>query len=451
MSSDNYEENEQMLEQQRRRKVEQFRLNIDQNEDDDMPANDDFDEPSELNSYSGQDVKEQMARNSKQALKQKKREEKKMLKSKNKRNRRTFRIIWIVSVILVGAMLSMYIITGMNDMLATNRTNSSSVKINIPENPDLNDVASVLKKNGVIGEESYFKMFASLTKSSNDFTQGTYKIRKNMDYEAIINYLLSSANRTDTVKVMITEGENVLEVANTLKKAGVISNVDKFKELCNSNKFDNDFSFLKAIKNGSDRYYKLEGYLYPDTYEFYKNEDPEKAIYRFLNNYEQKMSEKQDVKGYDNLTTVQDMLKKSKSGYSLDQIMTIASIIQAEAADTEDMYYVSSIINNRLTADSSLGVSNLGLDSTKYYPYRSESKVPEGQSKNYKSKYDTYSKAGLPAGPICNPGMAAITAALNPKDTDYYFFCHDSQGKAYYSTTMSEQNANLEYIESYDK
>ena len=305
-------------------------------------------------------------------------------------------------------MAAVYIITGMNDLLAVNRTDSSTVKIEIPENPTVDDVTKVLVDNKVIGEPSYFKLFVNVTKSADDFTQGTYEIRRNM-------------------------GDR-----------------DEFLSLCNSKKFDSDFDFIKAETNADKRYYKLEGYLYPDTYEFYRNENAESVIYKFLNNYETKINEKQTVDGYSKKTTVLKMVEESDTKYSLDQVMTIASIIQAEAADKEDMYYISSILHNRLTADSSLGVSSLGLDSTKFYPYRSLEDVPENDRSTYKSRYDTYDRKGLPYGPICNPGMDAIIAALNPNSSDYYFFCHDSKGQAYYASTLEQQNANLEYIESYD-
>lgn len=445
MSLDNYNDTQKNIEEQRRHKAENFHLNIQENFDD-YGDNSTYDEPSEINSYSGQDVKEQIARESKNALKKRKKAEKKDRKMRNKHNRNVFRWIWIISVVIVGAMASMYIITGMNDMLAINRTDSTVVKIDIPEKPTLDDVASLLEKNGIISEPSYFKMFANLTKAADDFTQGTYEVRKNMDYEAIIDNLMSSGNRTDVISVTIIEGQNVLEIANTLKEQGALGDTDKFLELCNSDKFDEDFSFLSDIKNGADRYYKLEGYLYPDKYDFYKNEDPESIIYKFLNNYEAKINEKQDFNGYDKLTTVKKMIENSNSSYSLDEIMTIASIIQAEAADTKDMYYISSILHNRLSAGADMGVSNLGLDSTKFYPYRSAKDVPDGLGSDYKSNYDTYDKAGLPAGPICNPGMDAIKAAINPADTNYYYFCHDSDGNAYYASTIYEHNANLENI-----
>lgn len=450
MSLDNYNDTEKTLEEQRRRKAEHFHLNIDESDFDVYGDSSGYDEPSEINSYSGQDVKEQIARDSKNALKKKKKAEKKERKAKNKHNRRIFRWMWIISVVIVGAMAGMFMITGMNDMLAINRTDSSTVQIDIPENPTLDTISEMLAKNGIIDEPSYFKLFAQLTKSTDVFTQGTYEMRKNMDYEAIINYLLSSGNRMDIIKVTITEGENVLEVANTLKENGALSNTDEFLELCKSDQFDDDFSFLKEITDGTSRYYKLEGYLYPDTYEFYENENPESIIYKFLNNYEYKINEKQDVDGYDKLVSVQKMIEDSGTEYSLDEIMNIASIIQAEAADTEDMYYISSILHNRLVADASMGVSNLGLDSTKFYPYRSLDDIPDSVGKDYESKYDTYDKPGLPAGPICNPGMEAIKAAINPNSTDYYFFCHDSSGTAYYASTVYEQNANLEYIEYND-
>lgn len=446
MSLDNYNETEKNLEQQRRRRAEQFRLNIEN-------AQEDFDfdgSDSELNSYSGEDVREQLERSSRKALKQMKKAEKKARKAKNKRNRRIFNLIWLVSVIIVGVTAAMFIITGMNDMLAINRTDTGTVNVDIPENPNLETVTAALVHKGVINEPSYFKLYAKLTKADDDFTQGSYEMRKNMDYEAIVNYLLSSSNRTDTVSVTILEGQNVIEIASTLEENGALNDRDGFLQLLNSDEFDEDFDFLAAITNKEERYYKLEGYLYPDTYEFYENEDPKAIIYKFLNNFESKINEKQEVDGYSKKTTVVKMAEEQKSEYSFDDIMIIASIIQAEAADTDDMYIISSVLHNRLESGADIGVNTLGLDSTQFYPYRTAKDVPASEGSDYVSKYDTYKHSGLPAGEICSPGMEAILAALNPSSTGYYFFCHDSQGQAYYASTLYEQEANLEYIESYD-
>ena len=252
------ENNIQNLEEKRRQKAKSFTLNI-QDDIYDESAKTENNEPEELNSYSGEDVKEQMAKNSKQALKKKKKIDKKLSKAKNKRNRRVFRVIWLVSVIIVGAMAGMFFVAGIDDMLAINRTEEKNVRIEIPANPNLDTVATVLEKNNIIDDKNYFKLFAKFTKADDDFTQGTYDIKTNLDYEAIINFLLSSVNRTDTVEVTIPEGRNVLEIAKLLKEKGALADEDKFLELCNSNHFDDEYSFLKDITNADDRYYKLEG------------------------------------------------------------------------------------------------------------------------------------------------------------------------------------------------
>ena len=440
------ENNRSSLDEQRRKRAENFRLNIQEDYDSDGGGSR-FAESDELNSYSGQDVKDQIARESKRSLKKKRKAEKKELKKKNKRNRRMFRWMWVVSVLIIGAMVAVYVITGMNDLLAINRTDASVVTVTVPKNPDLETVTDALAKSGVISEPSYFKMFATITKSDKDFSQGTYELRKNMDYQAIITNLEGNTNRTDSVEVTIIEGQSILEIADTLEKKGALGDKDKFLELCNSDKFDEDFDFIGELTNNSKRYYKLEGYLYPDKYEFYVNDDPANIIYKFLNNYEAKLHSKQAYQNYDKLYTIKKMMAETGTSLSLDEVMTIASIIQAEAANTEDMYYVSSVLHNRLNSGESMGVENLGLDSTKFYPYRSADKVPASAGKNYKSRYDTYTLKGLPPGPICNPGMDAIKAALCPYETSYYYFCHDNDGNAYYASTIYEHEANLERIQ----
>ena len=440
---ENYSNDRQKFDEQRRKKAENFHLSI---SDEAFGQEQENTQPEEINSYSGQDVKEQIARESQKSLKKRKREQKRELKRRNKRNRRIFRVMWLVSILLIGTMIATYIVTGMNDLLAINRTDDSVISVTIPANPTLDSVTEILVKNGIINEGGYFKMFANMTKSSNEFDQGTYELRKNMDYQAILTNLAGKSSRTDTVEVTIIEGMSVIEIADKLVEEGALSDKQQFLDLCASDKFDNDFDFIKSISNPGDRYYKLEGYLYPDKYEFYHNDDPLSIIYKFLNNFESKLYEKQAFDGYEKLYSIHKMIEKTGTSYNLDQILTIASIIQAEAANKEDMYIISSILHNRLSADVDMGVSNLSLDSTKYYPYRTEKDLPATAGKNYKSKYDTYSLNGLPPGPICNPGNEAITAALLPYDTSYYYFCHDKDGQAYYASTIYEHEANLDLI-----
>lgn len=449
MERNNNSSEEKRINELRKKKIQNFHLDIDQ---DDLAVGERYRElenieedfSEDINSYSGDDVREQMRRDTRNYLREEKRERKKQQKYIDRQNRRRFRIIWWVSVALAGILLGSFCLIGVNDMMALSRPDEKKVTVSIPENPTFDDVSAALRSKGVIKEEMFFGLYATLTKNRDSFTQGTYQMKTNMDYEAIINYLQSMSNRTDTIKVTITEGMSVVEIANLLVKKDVLPDTKGFLELCNSDYFDEDYSFIRSIKNPGKRYYKLEGYLFPDTYECYHNEDPKLTITRMLNDFETRIFTDQNVQGYSKAQNIRKLVKNSK--YTFNKVLTMASIIQAEAADSDDMYYISSILHNRLDADVSYGVQKLGLDSTKYYPYRSKKAVPKSIRKSFKSKYNTYKINGLPPGPICNPGTEAILAVLYPEETDYLYFCHDKKGKPYYASNLWQQNYNLSLI-----
>ncbi len=404
---------------------------------------------NEINSYSDQDTKMRIERESRKALKQQSKENKRIEKNKAKRNQKMFKWVWLTMILIVSIVLSQIILVGINDLLAIDREKDPhTVKISIPAEPTIEQISHILEDSGVVDRAEYFEMYANITTKPEYFRQGDFEIDTDMDYEAIINFLQSNVNRTDIVTVQITEGMNALEIATKLHEEGVTSNVQEFLDMCNSDAFDEDFAFLKDISNKDKRYYKLEGYLFPDTYDFYVNEDVESTIYKFLNNYENKVyySEEKYFKG--DKTTIEELVKNTD--YTVDEILTIASIIQAEAANEEDMYYVSSILHNRLDNGVEMGVAQLNCDCTVYYPYREYKDVPESIRGTYKSTYDTNTFIGLPAGPICNPSLKAILAAIEPYDTDYYFFCHavtDDGSTPYYASTIEGHEYNLSLIE----
>lgn len=405
----------------------------------------------EINSYSDSDTRKKIERDSKKALKQQKKEEKQVEKSKAKRNRRIFKLVWITMIALVGIVLSQFLLVGINDLMAISREdNPTKVMIHVPANPSMDDIAKLLYDSNVIKQPGFFKLYAGFTSSEKGFRQGDFEIETDKDYEAIINFLQSNVNRTDIVKMQITEGMNLLEITQSLHEKGVISDEQEFLNLCNSDYFDTDFSFLKNITNKDDRYYKLEGYLFPDTYEFYLGEDPKSVISKFLNNYDNKiMLHKEKYFGNSKKSTLSDEV--AETGYSLDEILTIASIIQAEAASRDDMYEISAILHNRLKYGAQSGVSKLNCDSTFYYPYRKAENVPESIKSSFKSKYNTDEIDGLPAGPICNPGIEAIKAAIKPNESNNLYFCHDKEENGstpYYATTIEQHEANLRAIES---
>ena len=404
---------------------------------------------NEINSFSDSDTRKRIERDSKKALKQQKKEEKRIEKSKAKRNRAIFKWVWLSMVALVAIVLAQFILVGVNDMLAITRSDDvRTVTVSIPANPTLDQIADILRNNGVIGKTRFFKMYTRLTSSEDGFRQGEFKLDTNKDYEAIINTLQSNSSRTDIVTVQITEGMSVIEIANLLHEEKVVTDIQEFLDVCNSDYFDEDYPFLQKITNAGERYYKLEGYLFPDTYDFYVGEDPKVTIEKLIYNYEKKIvNHKEKYFGNSKRSTLENEMEKT--GYTADEILTIASIIQAEAANKEDMYYISSILHNRLEYGGAYGVAKLNCDCTVYYPYRKLEDVPESIRATFTSRYDTNTFDGLPAGPICNPGEEAIKAAINPYDTEYIFFCHDTienGSTPYYSTNLDDHNYYLSII-----
>lgn len=408
---------------------------------------------SELNSYSGPPEKGKEIKNiDRKSLRKAKKTDKKRAKRKAKKNRVIFRVVWITMVLFVSIMIGEFLMVGVNDVLGVGREEGKAT-ITVPPNADIDRITDILYQNHVINTKWSFKLFATLTKATSGFTQGTFDVDTNKDYQALINYMQSDMNRIDVVTLQFQEGLTVEQFAKKLEN-GKVCSAEEFLEKCKSNDFD-DYEFIKNIKNSSDRYYKLEGYLFPDTYDFFIDEDVDDVIRKFLANYRRKVyATKSRTEGFEKKVTIAE--RAEKSGMTMEEVLTLASLIQAEAADSEDMYMVSSILHNRLDTIKTDGVNKNGeqglaylqLDSTKYYPYASLSDVPVSIRSNFKSKYSTYEYDGLPAGPICNPGMEAIEAALSPEKTDYYYFCHkvateEEAAVAYYAKTMDEHLENL--------
>lgn len=438
------------LDERRSEKIQHFQLQLDEDAlgaaAPEIPPVNNGKIEENLTSHSQPAAKEQQGEETgakaRRAQRARKKAEKKRKKKKARKNGCLFKMIWLVMIVLVSVVLAQFVLVGVNDMLAVNRTQDTTTVVVLPKDVSIDEVADILQENNVINKSSFFKLYTKLTKRTGGFSKGTYEIKTNMDYEAIINYLQSQQNRVDTVEVRFTEGMNLRQYAQLLEENKVCS-AEAFLEKCNSDEFDEDYPFLKEITNKSDRYYKLEGYLFPDTYVFYEDEKPEKAIRRFLSNYRNKVVKKAKVEGYDEKVSIEELAQER--GMTPDQLLTLASMVQSEAnAQEGDMEKVASVFLNRLNPEKNNNgenVTHLGSDPTKWYPYRLQKEAPEG----FVSRYNTYDIIGLPPGPICNPSMAAIQAVLNPAQTDYLYFCHaqDEQGTAYYATNLRQHEQNL--------
>ena len=228
-----------------------------------------------------------------------------------------------------------------------------------------------------------------------------------------------------TTRITFIEGSTLTECFKLLEENGVAS----FDDLMNvaQNYSFADYKIYSDIPDDKNRCFKLEGYLFPDTYDFFLDEAPESVIARFLSNT--------DVKITDEMRN-----RATELGCTMDEIIVIASVIQAEGAFENDAATIAGIIYNRL--DDGI---KLQMDSTYFYVEEDiASYVGEENKADYKEDYDTYTCYSLPQGPVCNPGMFAINAALYPEETDYYYFCHDKDGNTYYAKTYSEHLRNCD-------
>ncbi len=452
------EENEQ-IKLYRRKRAAEFKLNIDdepdvlkfENEDAVSSENitsssDNEDSSNEITSFSNESTRAQIERESKKTLRAEKREARKVNRIKSGRNKKIFRISWLLLILILSAVVAEFFVSGFNDVFAVNRTTEEMVTIIIAKEDDADDIAKKLESKGVVDSALFFSMFLDLTGKGDEIEPGVYEVATNKDYLGVVNYLRNIDNRKTTITLQFTEGVTVLEIADKLYSAGVTSDKEKFLNLCKSNDFDEDYDFLAEIEADEDRIYKLEGYLFPDTYEFYVDEDPALTISRFLDNFDVKINEtKVDAAGYTETMTIRDLALRS--GISIDELVNRASIVQGEAANIEDMFNVSSVIKNRLERGAERDIHTLGMDSTQFYPYSSFEEIPEDIREDFDSAYETYNSEGLPPGAICSPGLDALTAAVAPNNTNYFYFCHgdgaDGAQTSYYAETFAEHQANL--------
>lgn len=428
----------------------------------DSSANEEFDgeeraivDSDEISSFSNLEQKHRMDKEERKAIKAYKKSDKKRQKEKAEKNSAMFRTIWFCMVLSISVVLGMFLWNGVSDLLGISRPeDGETIIVEVPENANFEQIIALLTENDLIKEEDFFRLYATVTNSTDGFEEGIKTMRSNMDYEEILNTLQSGPMLSETVTVQFKEGMSVRQVAEALEDKKVCK-AEKFMELCNSDMFDEEYTFLAEIPKNENCVYKLEGYLFPDTYEFYIGEDAEDSIRRFLDNFEYKIcTSTSTVSGYTDAVSIETIIKDK--GMTINDVIKMSALVQAEAANINDMYVVSSVFYNRLSTLNSGGISPYGdydldklkSDATLYYPYNAQDDIPSEVVATFKSKYNTYDISGLTPGAICNPGLDAIDAAIYPDSTDYYYFCHKAPtatdaAKPYYAVTFADHQVNL--------
>lgn len=345
---------------------------------------------------------------------------------------RWFKALVVLLIALgVSVFLAMFALQSASDLFGLNKP-EGEVTFELPENLSLSEIAALLKEDGVITQPLTFQLYAGLKNDAEDLLPGTYTLNTNMGYDEILTVFRTGTGPQE-LTLIFYEGMTLSDIAKKLEQYNVCGEQELYDYL-GSNDFSDRYEFLKDIPDDPNRYRRYEGYFFPDTYNFYEDEDPSIIVQKFFNRFEEMVY------------TDELRAQMASQNMTLDQAVTLASIIQKEAAQTADMKMVSSIFHKRL--DNPDAFPRLESDVTIMYveddikPYLDDAANPDYQPMY--DAYNTYVCTGLPVGPISNPGMDAIKAAIYPEDTEYYFFLADREGKFYYAATAEEHAANIE-------
>jgi len=280
---------------------------------------------------------------------------------------------------------------------------------------DIGYVAKQLKDAGIIKYKWLFKLYCSFSSAEDKIDPGTYELKSIYDYRALVIKMQSGSGAMVTLEITFPEGYTMRDIFKKLDAEGVCD-YDELMESAANATFN--YSFLEDTEKGDAN--RLEGFLFPDTYEFYEGMPASSAINKLL-------------EGFHNRITAEMLEWQQESGYSMREIITIASMIEKEAADNSDRYRIASVIYNRLDRDWPLQI-----DSTSLYEYPDHEGAPTSEMLKKDSPYNTRINKGLPPTPICSPGLSSIKAALQPSETNYLYYALDTTtGTHEYFTSSS--------------
>ena len=340
----------------------------------------------------------------------------------NKKSRKRIILLFVLGAILIGlAFLYSYMIS------PTDINNNTPIEIEIKEGTSTKQISSILKDKDLIRSKYVFLIETKLMGNKN-LKAGTYSLNKSMSMNEIIDIIDGGKVNSNDVTITFKEGQRLVKYAELVDKytdnskedfIGISRDTNYLKELINKYWFLTDDILKKDI------YYPLEGYLYPDTYKFNKNDSVETIIEKLLDEEEQKLNKYKST-----------IIKKPH------YYITMASIIEIEGTNLENRKMIAGIFENRLKANM-----NLGSDVTTYYAFNKElSESLDSYYFNTKNPYNTRASdmgGKMPIGPICNPGLVSIEASINPTKNNYYFFVADKNRKIYYTRTQEEHNRKI--------
>lgn len=308
---------------------------------------------------------------------------------------------------------------------------TAAVEFEVASGSSLSTVSRNLEEAGLIRNHSVFKYMADFMGMGQKIQSGDYELSRAMSATDILDELVSGDGKPLTAKITIIPGWTVTDVANYLVENKILKSTDEFLSLCRTGEAYSGYYFIEEMLKKEDsgqRLYALEGYLSPNTYEIYTSSSADTIIKRLLSQTEAAYSISYDERA-------------QELGMTMDEVFTLASMIEKEAK-TADFAKVSAVFHNRLRQNMTLG-----SDVTVKYASGSEKMVLSDTDLSIESPYNTYTRRGLPVGPICNPSMDAVVAALYPDEQyvaqKYLYFCSKdpNSGELYFSKTQEEHDA----------
>lgn len=334
-------------------------------------------------------------------------------------------IVLATLVVCCSIIISLFGIVVGRDFLGIDGS-TNEFTIYIPEGSSVDDIANQLYSEGVIDYVDFFKVVVKISDAGTMYP-GDLDITGGMSYGDIINALTQMREAKATATVTFIEGTTLYDAALKLEEAGVCDAED-FIFTFNSTVYG--YEFEKHVASSSLKFYKYEGYLFPDTYEFYLGD----STYNIVKKIKQRTAQ---------ILSADVIARAAEMGYTLDEVVTLASIIQLECGDANEMKNVSSVFLNRLNNPEQY--PKLQSDTTVFYINNVIKKLSSIQYEEMYNAYDSYVCTGLPVGAICNPGSDAINAVLNANETPYYYFCANIQtGEMFYAQTYDEHLENCE-------
>lgn len=330
--------------------------------------------------------------------------------------------IYLSFILITSLILSVFAVIWANDIFALIKKDEV-ISIEIPPDATTGKVAKILDKAGVIEYGSIFTLFTNFTVKKPQYVSGKYELNSKMDYRAIISTVRKNPNSKNVVRITIPEGYTVSQIIDELVDKNVATRVE-LEDTASNYKYKHNF--LQDIPLGKNR---LEGYLFPDTYEFYENDNPVMVFNKMLNNFSAKVDD--DI-----------WARASSMGLSKHQVITIASLIEREAKIEDEQVKISAVIHNRLKSKE---YPYLQVDASVLYAVGHKNELSKEDLK-VKSPYNTYTNKGLPPGPIAGPGYAAIYAAVNPEKSSNYFYVAKKDGTHIFTKTLDEHNRAIATI-----